>query len=572
MVRRVAASAWPTRLAVATFLVAAVISGYRDVQPLSPVQSRFIGHADRANMALLARNIAQGRGAVVDTVWLLRDGGLPGNEVTVPEPYWSVYAATWVAFFFLVLGASQQSMVLAGVVAKVLVAGLAGVWTHKLTRQRLTSLAVALVLLFSARMSATVDGVSDLYVTLAILVAGTVLCWALVRGGRLPFLASGAFCGLAIGIKPTGLVLFGAIVGLGLLLRKRHRWLQASLLLSLGVAIGVAPLAWHNYRAFGHLVSPANAIVAKAAAILWLTGNHDLAFYGPEQYEFSQSERHALRYEKPRDLLVGFLRHVAAGKVAFKPLLVPVLLGPFLLLFGWLQRAAFSSAPDRMFAVFVLTMLGGGLLLSAFVHYEARYWNFLVPLSTVLGIWVLRQIWPPLALLMSVYLSVTTLGSLGEPKRPRHVPPAYRRIERFVPQTAVILTRDPWEVAFHTHRRTVALPCTPNEDVLLSVARRYSAEYLVIHRGRAPHPIYEPITRGDFPEWLELVHYDRNLAIGRLRQGGPTHAGSSYGQPGSVEGGSEALDSGRDSGENPQMPWVAVDPKSRRAPVPVIAG
>jgi hypothetical protein len=515
--RRLGRPPWSTRLATVIFLAAAVVSGYRDLQPNSPVQHRFIGHADRANMAVLARNIAEGTGAVVDMVWLLRDGGVPGNEVTAPEPYWSVYGAAWVAAFFLFLGASQQSMVLAGVVAKVLVAGLTAVWTRRLTRQVFPALAVAIVLLFSPRMSGTVDGLSDIYLTLAMLVGGTALCYACVRGGAGAFFSAGLSCGLAIGVKPTGLLLCGAIIGFGLLLRERHRWRAAYVFLALGIAVGLAPLAWHNHSAFGRLISPANGLVVKAAAIRWLTGNHNLAFYGPEPYEFTDSQLEALRHERPRALLVGYIQRMADGEIVLEPLLVLMPLSVILVFWRWRRPPAPEADANQLFAAFVLMMLAGGLALSPFAPYEPRYWNFLVPLSTALAFWTLRQIWPPLAPLMGAYLLLTTLGQLDPPRQPRRIPPVYQKIERSVPRNSVLLTRDPWEVAFHTRRRAVALPYTADATVLLSVARRYRAEYLVIVRGSADHPIYEPIKQGQFPRWLEKVRYERNLVIGRLR-------------------------------------------------------
>jgi len=515
--QRLGRSPWTARLAAVTFLAAAVVSGYRDLQPNSPVQHRFIGHADRANMAVLARNMAEGRGAVVDMVWLLRDGGVPGNEVTAPESYWSVYAAAWVALFFLFLGATQQSMVLAGVVVKVLVAGLAGVWTRRLTQRVFPALAVAIVLLFSPRMSATVDGLSDIYLTLAMLAGGTALCWAWVREGGRAFFVAGLACGLAIGVKPTGLLLLGAIIGFGLLFRKRHRWLEAYMFLALGIAVGVAPLAWHNQTAFGRLVSPANGLVAKAAAISWLTGDHNLAFYGPEPYRFCDSQLEALRCQRPRAFLASYIHGMAAGDIVLKPLLVLMPLSAILPFWSWRRRLARQADPDQLFASFALMMLAGGLALSAFVHYEPRYWNFLVPLSTVLAFWALRRMWPPLATLMGAYLLVTTLGNLEPPRPPRGTPAVYRKIQRLIPSDSVVLTRNPWEVAFHTRRRAVALPYTADTRVLLSVARRYRADYLAIVRRSADHPIYDPIKQDDFPDWLEKVHYERNLAVGRLR-------------------------------------------------------
>ena len=77
------------------FAIMAIASALIQIRPFVVSPERFIGIHDAADLAMVARNIAEGNGAVVDSVWLLKGGGLPGNEVTHPEAYWSIYVAAF---------------------------------------------------------------------------------------------------------------------------------------------------------------------------------------------------------------------------------------------------------------------------------------------------------------------------------------------------------------------------------------------------------------------------------------------------------------------------------------------
>ncbi len=90
--------------ALIVFLASVVVaSTYLDLRSTLACERPLIGHADQAHTALVARNIAEGRGAVSYALWLLRD--LPADQTRVyGENYWSIYVAYYISFFFQVMG------------------------------------------------------------------------------------------------------------------------------------------------------------------------------------------------------------------------------------------------------------------------------------------------------------------------------------------------------------------------------------------------------------------------------------------------------------------------------------
>ncbi len=68
-----------------------------------------IGHSDQADLAMLARNIAEGKGPVVDCVWITHNGGLPGRNHASRARHWLIYVAAYLGLlFFSLFGATHQ--------------------------------------------------------------------------------------------------------------------------------------------------------------------------------------------------------------------------------------------------------------------------------------------------------------------------------------------------------------------------------------------------------------------------------------------------------------------------------
>jgi hypothetical protein len=57
---------------------------------------------------------------------------------------------------------------------------------------------------------------------------------------------------------------------------------------------------------------------------------------------------------------------------------------------------------------------------------------------------------------------------------------AYAWVDAHTPPGAALMTRIPWQANWHTERPTLMIPNTASRDLLLQIARRYGAQYLVL--------------------------------------------------------------------------------------------
>ena len=86
-----------------------------------------------------------------------------------------------------------------------------------------------------------------------------------------------------------------------------------------------------------------------------------------------------------------------------------------------------------------------------------------------------------------LFLTVSTLGNFDNkyirkialaPHSDRST--AYEKVKEIIPENDVVLTSNPWQFAFHTDRKSVALPFTSNLEIVKNVAKKYNASYLVV--------------------------------------------------------------------------------------------
>lgn len=508
------------RVATVAFLLVTAASWWVDVRPGAIKAERFIGHADEANMAEVARNIAEGRGAVARHRWILRDGGLPGDEVTHPEAYWSIYCSAFVAFFFKVFGAHRAALLFAVSVAKSLAAVLAFGFILASTRRAWAAFAGGCFLLFHATTARWVFGKNDVFLSAAVMITIALLIQAVQQRRWWWWGLAGLMTGLAIGVKPSGLVLLGLVPFLWLVVPERWSRLRHSLwALPLGVAIGVAPLAKHNHDGYGSVITPAyTGLVAEAALVREMKKDHDLAFYDPEPLKITEAQRkkHAGTNRQLKNAAAWFRK-----TVEHKQPWAPHWLWPFLLVgLWWTARAAWRSARWRvstegLFAMISVAMAIAGVAVALRVHVEDRYMHFaLAVLSTAAFIVMTRM-----SRVLLVFVLVVTAWSGYEYQKTRRIRPApraYTVIDKKVPKDAVLLTSNPWEVTFHTRRESVALPYNRKVQWLKHVADRFGAEYVVVVNKDARHKVYDRVEKGQFPSFMEKIHYEPDIAIAKL--------------------------------------------------------
>lgn len=497
--------------------IAIILSIRLDLAPTLVDTPLLIGHADQAQTAIVARNIARGNGAVSNSVWLLR--GLPDHQpIPYGEDYWSIYVAAYLSIFFRVFDADVRTIVLAASLCKAALAIVCALTLLRISRSAWASLGGLVMLLFSPSMIRSTNGLNDLYLTAGLAAAAILLAFAAERGRAGLFLGSGLAAGIAIGAKPSGLVMLGVYACFVLVRRADRAAIRGLGYAIAGLSVGLIPQLLHNLHYHGVLqVLPvARPRVRMAADVRSITFNHSRGFYSDEPVSFTQEQIASLGFDRA-------LAHVGAwlhalfidGRIVDACLLVPFGLAVALWLIDW---RSFRSASDRvgwnLVAISIL-MFGAGLAVSALVHVEPRYWNFLLPFVVTTIVLVGARISPVVPVLCAVILVPAGLDQLGE-RVFRRLPPQYERIAESVPTDAVLYASNPWELAFHTERATVALPYG-GWDEFWKLAKRLGVTHVAIVRGQVRNRnLYGPLARGEPTDGIRFVQRGHGLVLGEL--------------------------------------------------------
>ncbi|WP_245863537.1 ArnT family glycosyltransferase [Candidatus Viridilinea mediisalina] len=152
-----------------------------------------------------------------------------------------------------------------------------------------------------------------------------------------------------------------------------------------------------------------------------------------------------------------------------------------------------------------------GLLLTTYTPYvifmltywrtnEERYWVILIPWLALLGAWALwagydalaalgDRRWAPLGLIL-VGVLISGVVSFSRPDIAQKVRDeiaiwqpdldAYAWLTQHTTPGAVVMTRIPWQLHWHTERPAVMIPNTGDRELLLYLAQHYNAQYLVL--------------------------------------------------------------------------------------------
>lgn len=482
------------------------VTKFRDLPP------RWIGHGDQADVALVARNIAEGKGAVTDAIWLLTNGGMAGG-IPIPEPYWSIYVAAIISIFFGLFSGSLTALLIPAAIAKSTITVLAVLITYRISGSHISAIGVGILLSCLGLMIKAVNGLSDIYLTLLILAGSLAVISAVHRQSLYLSGLSGLLTGVAIGIKPSGLLLAG--VFFLFLFYFRRGWISWRCVppYVIGLLIGIWPLVSHNQEGFGSAISPAIALTKEASNISFLT-NHNNGFYNPEPHQYTESELQKLSSgDKYARNIQQFFRAFVTGEI------FPVLLLP-LALFGIAikLRRLVATKPkypdnfDTSFALASALILMAGIFQGFIVHMEERYWNFIVPFLAIWAITLLEKISPKLIVVVSI-LVITSYANANKKYNPEPIPQAYSILQNILPADSIVMTADPWDFAFHTRRRAVITPYTDKHEVIRQIQKRYGVQYLTIIRKRVRHDIYNQFINGIYPDYLEPVHSSNDLIV-----------------------------------------------------------
>lgn len=500
------------RVALAGTLLLAL--GHMVLLALLAGRIEHIGHADYADNAVVARNLVQGRGYTVDyAAQFYLD--YPA-EIRHPADVWPLLQPTLIAASFLLFGVTTFAAKLPSIA---IMGGLlaATAWLGGRLFGRPAGLAAAVLLALDGFFfTNSLFPVNDVVFTLlALLVVGLVdlLSERELTGDRRLRLYGllGACAGLLFVAKPSGALLAAGAAAWWLWQRRPG-----------------GRLPWPGWR-------PALLGAAVALLIAMPVFGRNMLTFGRPFFTTESYDAWVLKWEPPdeniyrlmgADLphprrLVGFGADRVSEAVALQfrrlgdDVAGGVLLETSLLLLAGLGLILGGAGVRRQYTGLLWAVLPYSLFVLIYWHYEQRYFAFLTPWALVLAVgaaWrLLRETlaWPggarslaiwgvALGLTLLIWSRVESLTDWAD----KQISPARdvlvsRWLTANTPPDAVIMTRVPWELSWHSERRSVMIPLGSAEEIF-GIMRRYGVDYLYLEqpnstarRRAALLPLYE---------------------------------------------------------------------------------
>ena len=518
------------------FIICSLVSAYF-VIGLNIEQNLLIGNADQSNMANLARNIAEGNGAVVDNIWLMLDGGVPGNSVTHAEPYWSVYVAYMIAPFFKVFGSSRLVLILPALLIHIMIVGVVAWSIDKVApRKKLPAILGIVLASFSIPMLNSITGFSDIYLTLFILLSGITLVYAISMQKWSLFFLAGILAGVAVAIKPSGLLLLGVWPIYFVFCNGRKTIFRNLIIFLTGLLFGLAPYIVYNQSNFGSFLPPGLSLAGKAStirdAIIVNEKNildnkvaenkwghaHRKGFYNPDSKPIKRDFSSVLQIEKRIEWLKTFIRKSFIWGQLLPIWLLPfVLIGVFEIFIRLKSSSSITKSSTNLFLIFCILMLISGFVLAIRVSFEVRYWNYMVPLLIVVSVMGAMRLPKAVSMVLIVFSLYTGTSYLLNHEGLKKSTPAYAKAMDILPDNAQVFTSSPWQFAFHTRLPSVMLPYTDNSKTIHGTADRYGVEYLAIVDNDTKHPYYTQLQEAKPFDYLDLIYRDDHLILYKFK-------------------------------------------------------
>lgn len=486
-----------------------------------------IGHADYADNAVVARNLVQGRGLSVDYVaQFYRD--YP-RTIRHPSDVWPLLQPLLIALAFSFFGISTSIAKLPNLLAMVGLIITTG-WLGQRLGGPLVGLgAAALLILDDWYFENALFPVNDVpFALLAMLViilvertaelesalepspAPRARFWWSTPRARL-YLGLGLASGLLVVAKPSGLLILIGSLGWWYWLRREG-----------------GPIAWFGWRV------PLLAALVAGLVISPVVLRNVLTF-GQPFYSLQSFDAWVTKWEPPDENIYRLWQANPprpARLIAFGVDRLSEAVGlQFRKWFQDLQSGTLIELP--LLTMAALAVVGGGavarrqvaglfwaalpyvLFIMIYWHYENRYMAWLVPWVAVLAMLTVGSLirtalsgtvgqrW---TMVLVVTIGLLILLPARQQLIAQRIGPLTStagevEISRWLvantPADAVVMTRSPWEISWHSERLAVMIPLAPLEGIL-EIGRSYGVDYLLLDRIRdqrvrreALAPLYE---------------------------------------------------------------------------------
>ena len=472
--------------------------------------TQLIGNPDEANLADLARNIAIGKGAVVNTAWMLTNGGMEGNSLPQPEPYWSLYPAYIIAIFFKLFGFSRNVFILPALLMRAIIIGLCLVLVKDQTKSWVACFLITFILALSNTLNNYVNGLSDIYLACFVSLSVFFLSIACSRtkSSLALFVASGIFAGSSVGIKINGIFSFSVLLILIIRLFNSNNFKQALrqiFFYLIGSITGLSGYVIYNLKNFGSVFPGGYRLLAEAGRIktaLEYAGTDISTAYANA---FFNPDISLKNIENPPSMLFlisfknnfrQFIGSFFDGHILQSWWLIFALSGIYIVVRKTQKNGLQILNINEWFVLFSIPILVCGILLGFLISYESRYWLFCAPYILISSIYAIHNlvkrpniIYISMAILSLPWVISGTTNLMT--RRPIHndviynkrcIPAssAYEKIINLIPKDSIVMTPNPWQFSYHTGFRSVKLPYTDKHKTVEKIAIKYQAGFVAV--------------------------------------------------------------------------------------------
>lgn len=443
----------------------------------------FIGRGDYANYSSVARNLVQGKGFTNDYIAF---HFINYPQVSHPEDMWPILQPVWIAISFFFLGINPFSARVPNAVFLTVLALVTYFLGKKLYNPRigfwaavLTALNINLLMYsttwITSDVALAVFSVLIFYLGYQILIEGQKRRVSLIK-----VFWVGLLSGLAILQKPMGILLPGIyfIFLFYFYRRNLYSFLKPGIILIIGTLIFAGPFFVRNLILFRSLFLP---------------DEHYLGYlvkYFPYESIFSIYYGHVpdiktwLDYGLAKFIKVNFAYfRYSIDTFLFKDLLMPYTV----IVLSFIGLRNIKSDKKLFYLPIIILFVVMSVLMGTYWHYESRYYAMLIPIFNLLATVAFFELFPKInwknSFIVLAILFITFLPSfksLIQGISSKETDPsltAYNWIKNNTPKDAVVLTLAPWEMNFHSERKTVMIP-NENKNTILWMAKKYQADYL----------------------------------------------------------------------------------------------
>ena len=462
------------------------------------VQMQAPGHGDLSYYFALAKNLAAGRGFVIDYVWHFLV--LPDGLTHYSNDFWMPLTSIIISIFLIAFGESMPSALLPSIIFGLGLAFITFFIGMEYTKSRIISLWSAIICLFAPSLF-KYSLLTDSSIYYAVFVAAGLLMIVKAKSQPKFYIAAAIFAGLAHLTRQDGLFLM-----LVLLL---------AIVVSAGNTKSKLRLVIFGLAAYLLTLSPLLIINFIVTGKLFLSRTYQIAFVTTHDDIYSYAKDLSLS-----SYLSWGMRNILASKIAalwnniiailqsFSRELVVIPILAFIRIISlkiWRWRWNDYYPPliflALLFVFYTLIAtfpaMGGAFFRSAMAF---------VPFGIVLAVEMLKKIIrKPAAfgLLMtlivvaaiagSVRLSKATVVDVNQQEQELKSIAATIETKNIDGAEIVIMTRNPWETNVVTGFKAVQIP-NNDIDAIYEIARKYGANYLILP---APRPALEGIYSGE---------------------------------------------------------------------------